>query len=346
MDSPKLVLQEHLHNGDYLKLKTIISIGDFIDSYHKIRLNGIGFLLGRLFGVTLESKVKRAWSRSHDMSPEWWIVPKIQKRLRIIVQGDENVDFPEYFVKKYLKNKSGLRMLSPGCGSGTKEIEYAKYDNFELIEGFDISEHNINAAKNHMLKSGHTNLNFFVGNIYEFEPESESQSYDIIIFHSSLHHIDNVKELLGRVKKSLKQDGLLVIATEYVGPNFLQWSSNQLKVANKILKSLPDKYKKRVKSNKIKARIYRPGRLRMLLQDPSEAVDSENIIPALREHFNVLEEKMVGGNILSILLKDIAQNFLNDDQETEDLLNKLISIEENFIKENNTSDYIVGIYKK
>jgi hypothetical protein len=55
---------------------------------------------------------------------------------------------------------------------------------------------------------------------------------------------------------------------------------------------------------------------------------------------------MIGGNILSILLKDIAHNFLNDDQETEDLLNKLISIEENFIKENNTSDYIVGIYKK
>ena len=325
-------------------MKTIVSIGDFIDSYHKVRLNGIGFLLGRLFGMTLESKVKRAWSRSDDMSPEWWIVPKLQKRGRIIVSGDENVNFREYFVKKYLKNKSSLRMLSPGCGSGTKEIEYAKYDNFEIIEGFDLSEYNIKAAKNHMLKSGYTNLNFFVGNIYEFEFGSER--YDIIIFHSSLHHVDNVKALLGRVKKSLKQDGLLVIATEYVGPNRLQWTNNQLKVANKILKSLPAKYKKRVNSNKIKTRIYRPGTLRMLLQDPSEAVDSENIIPALREHFNVLEEKMIGGNILSILLKDIAHNFLNDDQETEDLLNKLISIEENFIKENNTSDYIVGIYKK
>ena len=169
------------------------------------------------------------------MSPEWWIVPKLQKRGRIIVSGDENVNFREYFVKKYLKNKTSLRMLSPGCGSGTKEIEYAKYDNFEIIEGFDLSEDNIKAAKNYAFKSGYTNLNFFVGNIYEFEFGSER--YDIIIFHSSLHHVDNVKALLGRVKKSLKQDGLLVIATEYVGPNFLQWSSNQLKVANKTLKS-------------------------------------------------------------------------------------------------------------
>ena len=87
-------------------MKTIVSIGDFIDSYHKVRLNGIGFLLGRLFGMTLESKVKRAWSRSDDMSPEWWIVPKLQKRGRIIVSGDENVNGREDGGKKYLKNKA------------------------------------------------------------------------------------------------------------------------------------------------------------------------------------------------------------------------------------------------
>jgi len=50
----------------------------------------------------------------------------------------------------------------------------------------------------------------------------------------------------------------------------------------------------------------------MFLVDPSEAVDSESILPSLHENFKVLEEKKIGGDILLILLKDIAHNFLDE----------------------------------
>lgn len=84
----------------------------------------------------------------------------------------------------------------------------------------------------------------------------------------------------------------------------------------------------------------------MLLVDPSEAVDSEAIIPSLHEHFKVIEEKKVGWNLLMILLKDIAHNFISDDKEVQSILHTLFEAEDRFIEETGTSDAIFGVYQK
>ena len=324
-------------------MKTIISIGDFIDSYHKVRLNDFRFLLNRLIGVTIESKVKRTWSYSDDTPSEWWIIPKIHQRWNRLITGDPNQKYSDYLIKTYFQDRNNIRLLSPGCGVGDKEIAFAKYSKVELIEAFDISEKNINKANEKKSKYKYDNINFFVGNLYKFD--FGKKQYDMVMFDSSLHHFDKIEEILEKIKISLKENGLFVI-NEYVGPNLFQWSNIQLKAANNILKTLPIKYRKRKRSNSVKSKIYRPGTIRMFLSDPSEAIASEDILPTIRKYFNVVEEKMFGGNILSILLKDISHNFLNDDQETVDLLDRLFSIEDNFMKENNCSDYIFGIYKK
>jgi len=78
------------------------------------------------------------------------------------------------------------------------------------------------------------------------------------------------------------------------------------------LKTIPLKYRYRIGTKNVKTKIFRPGLVRMFLVDPSEAVDSESILPSLHENFKVLEEKKIGGDILLILLKDIAHNFLDE----------------------------------
>jgi hypothetical protein len=70
-----------------------------------------------------------------------------------------------------------------------------------------------------------------------------------------------------------------------------------LNYLNNILINIPVEYRKRSVGNTIKKRIYSPGLLRMILNDPSEAPDSESIRSSINEIFEQLEEKDLGWNI-------------------------------------------------
>lgn len=61
--------------------------------------------------------------------------------------------------------------------------------------------------------------------------------------------------------------------------------------------------------------------------DPSEAVRSAEIAPVLRQHFDIVEYKPLGGNILQFLLADIAGNF-DGDAAGARLLEMLFAIED------------------
>ena len=102
---------------------------------------------------------------------------------------------------------------------------------------------------------------------------------------------------------------------EYAGPNRLQWRTDQLIFANNVLQAIPAKYRSRFQSRSIKKKIYRPGLWRVKLIDPSEAIDSENLVPAIHQHFDIVEERRVRFDISQLVFKDIAHHFLDDDPE-------------------------------
>jgi hypothetical protein len=54
----------------------------------------------------------------------------------------------------------------------------------------------------------------------------------------------------------------------------------------------------------------------MRLGDPSEAIESSQILPLLRRSFEVVELRELGGSLLHMLLSEIAHNFVGDDPET------------------------------
>jgi SAM-dependent methyltransferase len=237
-----------------------------------------------------------------------------------------------------------LRMLSVGCGTGSRERKFGKYENFYLIEGIDLAPSKIEEARKNALESGLKKIRYFVGDFrsFAFEPNS----YDLILFNSSLHHFNGIDQLIrSKILPLLKQDGYLIIF-EYVGPNRLQWTAEQMEYANRLLREIPDKYRTRLNSKATKTRIYRPGLIRMYFVDPSEAVESQEILPVIHKYLKPIEEKKVGWDILHLLLKDISHNFLFDNTDTKSLLYYLFEREDNYISETGRSDGIFGIYKK
>lgn len=322
--------------------KTLISTGDFIDLGLKIRQKGIRVVLSKL-NPSAKSRTVSKWN-STSKSTDFWIIPSIRKRWNQLSTGDPNLEYEDYVVNKYFASSQNLSMLSVGCGSGTRERKFAKYPCFKHVVGIDMAERKVYEARRLALSSGHSNIEYLTGNFlkYPFEPNK----YDLILFNSSLHHLDNVESVLGNRVHSLLKDGGMLLLFEYVGPNRLQYTQHQLDFANRLLKQIPKRFRVKADGSSVKTRIYRPGILRMLMVDPSEAIDSESILPAVRKHFKVAHERMTGGDISMILFKDIAHNFLGEDDETQNLIAYLLGKEDEYLEQTGSSDGIFGVYYK
>jgi ubiquinone/menaquinone biosynthesis C-methylase UbiE len=271
------------------------------------------------------------------------LIPEIQQSWNMKISGNPEMIYEDYVFNKYLSDKKDLKMLSVGCGEGLHERNFAKHGCFSQIDAIDFSSQSVVNAKKFAVENN-LDINYQIGDFKKIN--LKKNSYDLILFSSSLHHFENVDDTLENfIKPLLSENGILVVF-EYVGPNRLQWSKKQLDKANQLLEKLPKKFKLLINNSSVKTKSYRPGILRMLLVDPSEAIDSEAIVPSLKNKFKVLEQTDLGWNILHILLKGISHNFLNEEPETKALIKNLIEEEDLFVKEESHSDAIFGVYQK
>jgi ubiquinone/menaquinone biosynthesis C-methylase UbiE len=246
-------------------------------------------------------------------------------------------------VEKYLKEKNGLRLLSIGCGEGLHERNFAKYNCFSEIIGVDLAEKRIVKAIE-KAKNSNLNISYYPADFRKLDFEKES--FDVVLFSSSLHHFQPIDFLLANeIKPLLKPNGLLIVF-EYCGPNRLQWKNHQLKAANRLLDEIPEKYKTLYDSKTLKKKVYRPGLLRMFMVDPSEAPDSANLVSAIHKNFSVVEETKLGWNLLHLTLKGIAHNFLESNDTTKKLLDDMVAKENEYMTKTGESDAVFGVYQK
>lgn len=319
----------------------IITWDDFIETYTKIHQRGVSFFISKLNTNSL-ARTKSAFNENSINSANWSIIPKLQERWNTIISGDPKIEYQTFVVEKVLKNTSNLKLLSIGSGKCKHEFKFAAYNNFKEIVCIDISEKLINEAKKYAKMNGYNNMRFEVQNLYNYE--IKENSYDIILFHASLHHFKNIDHLLGtKLKKTLKKNGLLII-NEYVGPNRIQYPKHQIKQINETLKVIPKKFRQRYKLNVYKNKVYGSGLLRMIIADPSECVNSESIRPSLHKFYDVKHEVNLGGNLLMPILKDLSHHFLENTKEKEDVLNNLFKAEDEYLK-SHLSNYIFGVYE-
>lgn len=319
-----------------------VTTDDIIETYCKIHQRGLDFVVSK-FHLNNSKRTKSAFDNSSVHSSNWWIIPKVRKRWNYLITGDENMVYEDYVLQKHLQGKSNLKMLSLGSGVCSHEIYFAQHPVFSEIKCVDFAANLLEKAKKKSDELKLTNMSFATEDVYKLRLEDDY--YDIVLFHSSLHHFANIETLLRtRIIPTLKKGGLVII-NEYVGPNRLQYPNSQLKAINEALKLIPTSYKKRFKMDLAKRSTSGPGLLRMIVADPSECVESENIVPTLNTLFDKVEERPFGGNILMPLFKDIAHHFLQDDPITNDLIQRLFALEDAHLK-TNTSHFLFGVYRK
>lgn len=322
----------------------VINRHDIANGLRKLATGRGGALMAAMWKRP-ETRVVDAWSREETPPCDWWCIPEVQRRWNRMISGDPEVDYIEHVRRTCLAGRSGLRGWSIGCGTGHVERAWAATGLFRELEGTDVTEGSIRAARRAAEQAGLADvLRYRVDDVAAMS--LPAGGYDVVLGVHSLHHLTPLAALFPRFRDALAPDGWFII-NEFVGPDRFQWTDQQLGAINDVLSRMPPRLKTLWKSEAIKRPLHRPGRLAMILRDPSEAVESSRILPELRRHFDVREVRGYGGAILHMLLAGIAHHFTGDDPEAAHWLSICFETEDRLLAEGLIQhDFVVAVARR
>lgn len=317
-----------------------ITSEDFKDIYIKALQRGTRFVFSK-FTISEQDRTRSSFNDIEIESANWWNIPMVRKRWNTMMTGDPNMNY-ETYVSNRIQNDKPHHMLSIGSGVCSHELEFARINPHWQITCMDFSEKLLEKAKQTAIEEGLINLQFLANDIYQYN--LVDSYYDIVFFHASLHHFKAMSHFVQRIYNTLKPGGFLII-NEFVGPNRLQYPSQQIDAINVALKHIDKENRRVYKTNMYKNSYTASGLLRMIISDPSECIESESILPEIHKRFRMIEEKPYGGNLLMPVLKHIAHHFIEPNQKQIDILQRLFELEDLYLLKHR-SDFVLGIYQK
>jgi SAM-dependent methyltransferase len=315
----------------------------------------ISILLQRII-TKINSQFRKKGTNEHWSIPVSWYAPSgfktywetlttIGEYQNEMITGDKNKNYLDFTIE-YLKNNIGtigLAGLSIGCGEGSwPEMVLFETGFFSSFDVMDIAQGLLNRQERVARSKGLDRIQYLQQDLNRVVLAPEK--YDLIWAVGTIHHIERLEEFFKQVKSALKPDGVLVMR-EYVGPNRLQFTDDQLARANAVLSTLPVKYRRKWHGlpKKQEARINAE---KLISEDPSEAVRSIDIIPVLQKELKMVHFANTGGTLLQPVLNGIAANFEmvpGGDEE----LRKLIAMEKKLVMEGSKpSDYMFCVAKR
>ncbi len=220
----------------------------------------------------------------------------VRERINRRVTGDPGV-WPIQWLAGVVPDRVPFpNALNVGCGMGHLERSLLDHRVVAHVTGIDTSAAAVEEAGRLTGGGGEKRASFVVADAWRYLRDCDP--FDAVFFHASLHHFERLPEFLGLVRRALKPRGILYL-DEYVGPARDEWSWQHLARWNLAYRRLPAA----VRRTKI---IRRP----INREDPTEAVASSGILPAVSAHFRVLARRDYGGNLLA----PIYPNLLRPDQ--------------------------------
>lgn len=187
--------------------------------------------------VKAEAKASKRWAKERDFSRTWFCFPPTQAYLREWITGDPSLDNYQWTVAVYLKGRTPVpRCLSLCCGHGHVERMLADLGTFQECLGLDISPEAIESASRQARERGYTQLRYEVADINAVRLQPEH--FDLIVANGALHHIARLEDVVAEVHAGLKPGGVL-IANEYIGPDYGQLPNRQKEIINSVLHLIP-----------------------------------------------------------------------------------------------------------
>ena len=246
-------------------------------------------------GEAHDDVARAFWDENSHISqdPTYWMAdPQCREAINLRVSGIPDA-WPIVAFKWYIGRRF-RRGLSLGSGLGNLERAVRQIDLCDEIEGVDGSEVSLEAARAAAQAEGLTGITYRLGNLNNLRlPRSR---YDIIFFHASLHHVRSIEKLLARVERALTPEGILFLE-EWVGPSRTEWNADRLARMRALYAELPESW-----------RAFPVLVAPISAADPSEAVRSSAILPAVRRLFRIVAERPYGGHLAAVILSQLSRD--------------------------------------
>jgi len=295
-----------------------------------------------------QKKIGEYWSNRNSKklpANNWWGNRKVLRHINKIICGEPlpySGDGIHALAQKVLSGRKLQNGVSVGCGNGKKEMALLTSGIVETLVCYDLSKSRIlefqEEAQKKSLISRITFCNEDPFNI-------DRNLYDLVYWNNSLHHMNNTNFAIEWSYNKLKKGGCFLM-DDYVGPNRIQFSPRTLNIANKIRSMLPIKYfvDNRHISNEntlvdsaikyFNKDVISQDINKLISKDPSEAPDSESIIPSIQRIFTNALIKNTGGAIYFAALPPLYANFNPADEADNLLLDLLLVIDELYVASN------------
>ena len=278
------------------------------------------------------AKVQEFWGHEHREARKhnWLEHPVALACIHQRRAGDPTIDLVKYWRRDFLHAPAPLA-LSLGCGFGSWERAAIAGQLATHFEAYDVSEGAIVQARSYAAAEGlGDRITYGVADLNTME--LPAGRYNAIFGISSLHHVSGLEHLFAQCRRALTPGGLMFI-DEYVGAPRFQSSPRAVAIINQLLQFLPDRYRRSVYLDSQPRTSYANTPLDWFEQnDPSEAIRSDEILPCLRQHFEIIDHKPYGGALLHMLLSGTAGNFDPHSAEDAALVRILAFFEEELEK--------------
>jgi len=273
--------------------------------------------------VTGETRWDDGRFTAHLESLVWTASPVVRRYLHALVSGDPACDWLTWVEHAHLPPRLD-RALVLGCGSGWLERALAGRGRFRSITACDFAADTVSRARRTAEEAG---LSIDYGVLDLENEELPGGPFDVVFANDVLHHITGLEPLFTRIHDALTPEGRLIF-NEYVGPNRFQYSDDRMDVVNRYLRLLPDRLRWDPIGGHILWRRERLDERQLMIDDPTEAVRSEDVMPLARRFFRSEKEYLYGGGLLNPLLFGIVTNFRPGDPWDDMVMARLCSSEE------------------
>ena len=232
----------------------------------------------------------------------------------------EDIDWKQYLINNKLINFKHALILN--CGNGWVEREL--YDCGIILKATAV-EYNIDLIMECNKKKETRDITYVQHDINTVF--FQDSTFDLVINFAACHHIKDIEKVCNSIRSWLKPNGYF-IHNDYIGPQRNQYSKQQWKQMNDVNNMISEKARKS---------LGYPDVMGMIIDDPTEAINSNSIIPVVYEFFNIDYHSQSGGAVAYELLTHNDKLFNLEIKQRELIVKKIMQKDSEYMVESGDS---------
>lgn len=264
----------------------------------------------------------------YENRAEWLAHPLVKERLARL-RGGQSLE--DWVIGRYLRGRRIARAIGVGCGVASFELGLLELGAVERIDLYDVSQVALDTAMDTARARGVAErVRVFRQDINRVT--LPPNTYDLVTFISSLHHVADLEGVLRRINGALTPQGLF-FASEYVGPDRFGYPEHDTAFAKRLYRVLDPSLRSPWPE------LPQPNPADVEAADPTESIHSSDILAAVERIFNGIEVTPLGRALTFILWWGLNHDALYETEQGRDLVNVILDLDDALIAAGQLPNY-------